>query len=162
MHESVLGRLWAKVDIGRHEECWPFTGSLLKGYGRIGLGTRAQGTGYANRVIAEAFHGPAPSPQHQARHLCGNRACCNPRHIAWGTQSENEADKIAHGRSNRGERHGMAKLVPAEVEQIRRLAGQGKSQRYIADVFGITQQSVSDIVTGRTWGWQNEKEVMPS
>jgi hypothetical protein len=149
----LLDRLWAKVQVGADDECWPFTGSLLKGYGRIGLGTREAGTGYANRVVAEAFHGPAPTPQHQARHLCGNRACCNPAHIAWGTQSDNEMDKVAHGRSNRGERHGMGRLNAEAVRDIRNRCEAGESQRRVGNVYGIAQQSVSEIVTRRTWGW---------
>lgn len=147
-----MRRLWAKVEIGDPEECWPFTGYLLKGYGRIGLGGRRDGVAYAHRVVAEDSLGPCPDGQ-SARHLCGNRACCNPRHLAWGSQSENERDKLRHGLSNRGERHGMARLSQDDVLAIRARCASGEYQRIVADDYGIRQQHVSEIVNRRVWQW---------
>lgn len=33
----------------------------------------------------------------QVRHLCGNKLCINPNHLAIGTQSDNEQDKRKNG-----------------------------------------------------------------
>ena len=57
------------------------------------------------RWIAEEVHGPAPTPKHQAGHICHDeqieecpfelpgldfhRLCCNPEHIRWQTAREN-------------------------------------------------------------------------
>jgi hypothetical protein len=150
--DDLMARLWAKVDKGEPDECWPFTGYRSHGYGRIGLGSRADGVDGAHRVVAWANYGP-PNPGHQARHLCGNRACCNPDHIAWGDQSANEMDKVAHGLSNRGSRHGMSKLTEGDVRDIRRRCANGEYQYKLADEYGIAQQSVSELITGKTWGW---------
>lgn len=150
---SLIDRLWAKVQIGEPDECWPFTGCIdPHGYGRIGIGGRGGGTANAHRVVAEFYYG-SPKEGDQARHLCGNRECCNPSHLAWGDQSANEADKLLHGRSNRGERHGMGKLKLEQVLAIRRRAMEGESQRALGREFAVAQQTISEIVTGRTWAW---------
>jgi hypothetical protein len=33
----------------------------------------------------------------QVRHLCGVKLCIEPTHLAVGTQSDNEKDKVKHG-----------------------------------------------------------------
>lgn len=70
-------------------------------------------------------------------------------------------DKVDHGLSNRGERHGMHKITTRDVRRIRQMHSDGHSQQFIGDVFGIAQQSVSEIITGKTWSWLREG-VMPS
>lgn len=150
LSESLLRRLWAKIEVRGADECWPFTGYLLKGYGRIGLGRRDEGVAYAHRLVAEIAHGEG-APGAEARHLCGNAVCCNPAHLAWGDQSANESDKVAHGTSNRGARHGMAKLRPEDVIEIRARLAAGQSQKVVSGAFGITQQTVSDIARRHTW-----------
>lgn len=151
--ESLLDRVWAKIEVRGPDECWPFTGCLASGYGRVGRGGRHGGTGPAHRVIAEAYLGVPTPEQTQVRHLCGYRACCNPGHLAWGDQAANEADKVRHGLSNRGDRHGMAKLAEEQVREIHYRLKLGESQRSVAERFGIAQQSVSEVATGKTWGW---------
>jgi hypothetical protein len=151
--ESLHDRLWAKVEIAFPHQCWPFLGTRSDGYGRIGAGTREQGTVKAATVVTEEFHGARPSSRHTVRHLCGNRPCCNPTHLAWGTYSENEMDKVAHGVSNRGERHGMGKLTEHQVRAIKGLLDAGEAQWRIAEAFGVRKQTISDIACGRTWGW---------
>lgn len=156
---SLIDRLWEKVNIGEPEDCWPFTGATAHGYGRIGLPGKESGIAPAHRVVALHYL-PAPKPeQTQVRHLCGNRICCNPNHLAWGDQTANELDKIGHGRSNRGAQHGMAKISASEVREIRRRVQWGWTQRRIAETYGIAQQSVSEIVTGKTWSWLEDEEA---
>ena len=50
-----------------------------------------------NRIICTLFHGPPPTPKHQARHLNGIKTDNRATNLAWGTQEENEADKIRYG-----------------------------------------------------------------
>lgn len=38
-----------------------------------------------------------PKVGQEACHSCGNRLCCAPRHLRWGTRSDNVQDAIAHG-----------------------------------------------------------------
>jgi DNA-binding NarL/FixJ family response regulator len=50
-------------------------------------------------------------------------------------------------------RHSRAKLTEARVREIRRLLKAGHSQRTVALKFNVRQGTVSDIATGRGWGW---------
>lgn len=147
-------RLWEKVKIGSPDECWPFmAASNTHGYGRIGVGGREGGTTNAHRAAAEIVLGPPPRKNDQARHLCGNRICCNPAHLAWGDQSANEGDKLLHGRDNRGERHGMARLTRDQVRAIRKRLEGGSTMRSLGVEFGVSWQNIQEIAHRRTWAW---------
>lgn len=42
--------------------------------------------------MCELFHGPAPTPEHEASHLCDqNWLCVMPFHLIWETKKENMA-----------------------------------------------------------------------
>lgn len=46
----------------------------------------------AARLMCELFHGPAPTPEHEASHLCDDNWCCvHPWHLMWETKRENMA-----------------------------------------------------------------------
>lgn len=51
----------------------------------------------------------------------------------------------------RGERNGSSKLTELEVQQIKRMASQGRPGIIIAPLFGVTKKTVYDILHGRTW-----------
>lgn len=147
------------------DECliWPFSRGGF-GYGQVDLPT--PGSRYVHRRACEAIYGPAPSDQHEAAHSCGNGAggCCNPTHLRWATRTENQNDRVEHGTSNRGSKHGMSKLDDATVVQILAAKGTG-SQREIGLRFGVSQAAVSMIFSGDRWGWlssANDNTPAPS
>ncbi|MBX3579951.1 MAG: hypothetical protein KF723_22335 [Rhizobiaceae bacterium] len=109
------------------------------------------------RLVCEKVYGPPPTPDHEAAHLCGkgHLGCVAKRHLVWKTDAENEADKLVHGTSNRGERHGMAKLLAADVLAIRELQGTA-TQREIARRFGVSQRTISLIHRRERWTWLEE------
>lgn len=127
---------------------WPFA-VRPNGYGQHH--DRSGNTTLVHRMACESRHGPPPTADHDAAHSCGNRVCCNPSHLRWATRTENHADKIRHGTTNRGERSGTSILSEDDVRAIRAL--RGVSQRIIAARFGVSQQTISDILVGRRWGW---------
>lgn len=59
-------------------------------------------------LLAPIFLGPRPTPNHEVRHLDGNKANCIAANLAWGTRKDNAADRELHGRTSRGEKHGAA------------------------------------------------------
>ena len=82
------------------DDCIVFAGKQQpNGYGRVSVGGRYQ---RAHRLACRMAHGEPPRRSLDAAHSCGERMCINPRHLRWATRAENEHDKIAHGRSNRG------------------------------------------------------------
>ncbi len=132
---------------------WPFY-RMQNGYAPINIRMTQQKT-VVSRVVCEKHNGPPPTPKHEAAHSCGkgHEGCVNKRHLSWKTAADNQADRVAHGTSNRGERQWMAKLTPSRVIEIRQLASSKLPQREIAKRFGIEQSWVSRIVTRNSWAW---------
>jgi hypothetical protein len=90
----------------------------------------------------------------QVRHLDGNPANNNLSNLRYGTPKENGEDTVRHGRSPRGQKQHLNKLTPEQVLEIRRLAeSRVKPQRAIARQFGITQTTVRDVMTRKSWAW---------
>ena len=117
-----------------------------------------------NRVVCEAFHGPAPSKRHHAAHGNGDSIDNRAGNLSWKLPVDNEADKRRHGtarigdhhwsksmpeRRARGERHGLAKLTPDAVRAIR---ADPRFQRVIAADHGVSQRAIWSIKAGKTWG----------
>ena len=125
---------------------WPYS-RLPKGYGRIEENGRSA---YAHRLVCIRAHGEPPQRGLQAAHYCGNPPCCNPRHIRWATQLENEADKVTHGTALRGEDRPGAKLTKDKVIEIRGI-WPTLSQSQIASIYGISRGHVSGILSRRFW-----------
>ena len=92
-----------------------------------------------------------------ACHYCDEPRCSNPRHIFPGTASDNSRDAFAKhghwGAIRRGESHGKAKLTLAQVSRIKSLLRCGEKQIAIAAKFDVDQTTVSNIATGKRWGW---------
>lgn len=131
-------------------EClfWPFAKND-KGQGQIRYEGRRQ---YVPRIVCTAERGPAPAPDYEAAHSCGNGhlGCVARRHLSWKTHAENMADMLIHGTSAVGERHGIAKLTDAQAAQIRAMKGT-MAQREIAALYGVSPTTVSRIQRGDGW-----------
>lgn len=143
---------WLKSQAAtQSRECliWPFRIETT-GYGRVSIKRPGGGSkyGHAHRLMCEIAKGPAPSRRHQAAHACGNRACVNPRHLSWKTQSENERDKIIHGTSNRGERCGSNKLSREDVVAIR---GSSAPASLLAKQYRVHSSHIRALRRGRFW-----------
>lgn len=129
---------------------WPFNRGSI-GYALIGLDGRMQNV---HRTACRLVYGPPPSPKHHAAHSCGNGhlGCVNPQHLRWATPKENAGDTLRHGRRNRGERNGNAKLTEVQVREIR--ASRGKVyQKDLAAKFGVTSDLIYLIQHRKSWTW---------
>lgn len=122
---------------------WPYGQS--HGYGQVSNPKKA----LAHTLVCELAHGARPPDKTDAAHSCGVPLCCNPRHLRWATRKENHADMIRHDTRRRGVNHGGAKLSPEQVQAIR--SAVGRTQKAIAAEHGISQQTVSNIKTGKIW-----------
>lgn len=108
MRQSLWDRWAAKVDMsGGLDACWPWRGA--KSHKRRGKRGVIQVGGRGSRVVSAArvalalvadgdydkrdAHGQLL----EVLHACGNGGnhidCVNPRHLRWGTRTENEQDK---------------------------------------------------------------------
>ena len=129
---------------------WPFW-RAAGGYAYLRHDGRDQPV---SRIACEAVHGPPPTPDHESAHSCGrgHLGCVTKRHLSWKTHAENMADMLVHGTSARGDRNGSVKLTESDVRQIRELGG-SMLQQEIAKAFGVSRQTVGDIIARKSWGW---------
>jgi DNA-binding transcriptional regulator YiaG len=163
----VAERFWAHVDRRSLDECWPWLAALRKGYGTFKLApgdleTDRRRDVYAHRVAFRLVHDRWPEPE--ALHGCDNPVCCNAensQHIHEGTPQSNMDEKMARGR-HRGAAPGVlnhnSKLTQEQINEVRRLAQAGVSQRTIGTQFGVAQPTVSRIVRGQR---HREEVVQP-
>jgi HNH endonuclease/helix-turn-helix protein len=134
-------------------ECWEWTGSLNgAGYGTIRMVDRKIP---AHRVAYELFVGSIPDGLIICHH-CDNPPCCNPRHLYPGTHVDNAHDMVMRGRNHvvslPGSVNPAAKISAEDAASIRRIYAQGGViQKDLAEMFGITQTTVSAIVRGKSW-----------
>jgi hypothetical protein len=165
---TALERFWGKVNkngplpsseaVVAHPEitglrCWLWTASTRNGYGVFGESHTLSVA--AHRKAWHIAHGTWPTPF--CLHKCDVRGCCRTEHLMEGSQKQNIQDMLSKGRGGykapmtRGEGHGPSKLTDKKVLQIHSLIAQGKSQTATALRFGVSQSSISHIVSGKTW-----------
>jgi hypothetical protein len=107
-------------------------------------------------LVAEAFHGPRPSPQHEVAHWDGSGTHNFPGNLPWATHSENVGDQKRHGTLHapvfRGAFHPRAKLRDQDVRHIRSVySGRRGGLKDLADFYGVDPSTISRV--GRGIGW---------
>lgn len=137
------------------DECVPWPFAVSSNYGRVWDPALGKVVG-AHVYVCRRTRGPRPKG-YDAAHSCGNSLCVNPAHIVWKTRSENILDKKLHGTFNPpppSTRRGS--LVPVSTltePQVKKILVDERYQRVIAAEYGVHQSTISDIKTGRSWGW---------
>lgn len=106
---------------------------------------------YLHRIMATVFLPPPVESQSVVRHLDGDPTNNVAANLAWGTQADNMADCIRHGRTLKGLKNPRAKLNPQRAELVRRLSEEGFSDRAIAAFFGVHAETVRRVVIGESW-----------
>ena len=127
--------------------------SSLTGNGYPAVELCRNGTGKTTSVhsiVAASFLGPRP-PDKEVAHRDGNKENPKLSNLRYATCTENQADKIPHGKTAHGERNGLAKLTAGAVITIRERLNVGETGRAVAKDFGITPANVSQIKLRRTW-----------
>lgn len=138
-------RFWEKVD--KTEDCWIWTSAVdHRGYGLLGGNAPMRPAHRLSYLLAYGHPGDG-----QVCHTCDNPPCVNPRHLFLGDNALNRADMAAKKRSTWGERNRHAKLTEDQVREIRRQAADKVLHRVIAERFGISRATVSDIFHRRSW-----------
>lgn len=149
---SELGEFASRKN-GRHKILRPHLSS--HGYLRINLCMNGKGKlHYVHELVAAAFIGPRPSGQ-QIRHLNSIGTDNRAKNLAYGSQADNEADKVLAGLSNAGSRHGMSKLSESDVFEIRGHLKRGAAGAELAKKYGVHPNTIYHIKKNRTWSNKN-------
>jgi hypothetical protein len=147
---TLADRFWAKVCVGKVDECWEWQGAKLpRGYGKIGSGGK-----YGKCLLATHvswFLHTGASPDIFVLHTCDNPKCVNPNHLFLGTHQDNMTDQKTKRRHQFGEKHPWAKLNSEQVRDIRKRRLMGEELKSIAKDYGVTFQAISKITTDCCW-----------
>lgn len=136
------GLKWIRAHIAyQGDDClpWPYFRDPHYGRGRVGWNGKIL---WAHRVMCELVHGPAPDDKPQAAHSCGNGhlGCCNPHHLSWKDNSENQRDRRAHG-APEGAIGPRTRLNPDQVATIREMKGK-VPQVVLAKLVGVKRGTI--------------------
>lgn len=150
-----IERFYRRFDRRGPDECWPW--NYVKGHaghGRMWAGGRNTLASH----IALHLDGRPRAGGLAALHSCDNPECVNPRHLRWGTQLENIADRVSRGRnrSPTGEDSGRSKL---SYEQVLMIISDNRSSRFIANDYGISRSMVCRIKSGKAWRHVDSQET---
>ncbi len=144
LSESDLKRFWSKVD--KSGECWLWTANHNQSqrsqklrYGFFKIGGRT-GKNYLAHRVSYAIAKGEPG-QKEVCHSCDTPLCVNPNHLWIGVSIDNIEDRTIKNRS-------FSKLT---IEQVHEIFVSHESQYALASQYGVSQVSISDIKTGRTW-----------
>jgi hypothetical protein len=122
--------------------------------GHLQVGLRVDGRlwqPFVHHLVLWEFVGPCP-PGMQARHYPDPDPTNNfVANLQWDTQTNNQADRVEHGTTNRGEQGGQAKLKDPDIYEIFRLAREGRSKVEIGKMFGVCDHTITDILYRKTW-----------
>ena len=73
-----------------------------------------------------------------------SKACFNPEHLRPDTKSANGLDK---------HRDGTFVTAKLTEEQVRAIRADTRTQRIIAEEYGVSQNCIYRIKTGKNWSW---------
>ena len=139
-----LGRIFDGVKVDKNG-CWLWQRYLNSwGYGRTVLGSKSW---LVHRLAYTLTNGVVPEGQY-VLHRCDVRRCVNPEHLFLGTLADNAHDRDRKGRTQKGATHYRAKINGMQVLAIR---ASSKSDRKIAEDFGISPTQVRGIRAGKYW-----------
>jgi len=102
------------------------------------------------RLMLEAFTGPPPFPNAEARHRNGNPKDNRIENLCWGSKKDNMADASRHGTAGVWMKS-RAKFTSEQITNIRKLRAKGLNLDGIALLFGTHKKHISAICVGNKY-----------
>lgn len=125
---------------------------LPAGYLAYSLWTGNSSVGKLGHVlVAAAFLGLCP-PGQEVNHKNLHKADNRPANLEYLTRSGNLLHRAAAG-IGRGSSNAAAKLEADQVLAIRRRAADGEGYKALGKVYGVSWNTIRQIVKRRTWDW---------
>jgi hypothetical protein len=164
---SSADRFWSKVE--KTGQCWLWQAGLSRnGYGKFKLTYDGCSHTVPSHRIAYMLESGVIEPGMLVCHKCDNPKCVNPAHLWLGSSYDNMQDKVLKGRQARGDalskaivgkvincprgsRCWSAVLTDDDVVNIRCLALGGSAQNDIAATYGVSKQTICNIVHRKSW-----------
>lgn len=110
-------------------------------------------THYVHTLVLEAFVGPKPKPNMEARHypdpdVTNNRL----RNLSWTSEKVNQRDRDEHGTHNKGTNNSSAKITDSMVRKMRRVyKSGGYTYEQLGALFGLSKAQSNKIVNRKSW-----------
>ena len=115
------------------------------GYYRVGIGGKLH---FVHRLVAKLYI-PNPENKPQVNHKDGNKLNNSVDNLEWVTNKENTIHAIKTGLQPIEEKSKVAKLKRSQVQFIK--SHDEMTRKELADLFNISENTISDIRTGKTW-----------
>lgn len=138
--------------LGNIDTCWLWVGyKIPQGYGRIMIDGERW---LAHRLSYIIYKGNIPN-HFDVCHKCDNTLCVNPDHLFLGTHKENMRDMVTKGRcksgiKNKGEKHGMSKLIDSDIPDIIEMTKTMKLKD-VAKIYKVGISTISRIKNRTHW-----------
>lgn len=162
-----IARFWSRVRVETENSCWYWDNPTHKfGYGWFRVGGKNR---LAHRVAKIIWDGRDKGLQ--VLHNCDNPACCNPKHLRWGTPKDNVDDCIKRNRFvypppsthnppiQYGKDNFNSKMTEETVIELRKERAQGATTIYLSEKYGIRKSTVWQIINYHTWKNIPRREV---
>lgn len=118
--------------------CWLWLGSCHEeGYAITRVRKRSVRASRLSMVLA----GRTLAQADCVLHKCDNPFCVNPNHLFIGTKKDNAQDMVQKGR-NYVPPHGLTKLTPEAVVDIRAQVARGVQKKTLAVLYGVTPTAI--------------------
>ena len=118
-----------------------------RGYAVVGMSGK---THSLHTLVLETFVGPRPRGQCGC-HYDGVQANNHLSNLRWDTFRNNFKDRDRHGTTSRGEHRWSAILREKDIPKICELRKRGHTQSEIAAEFGVSQATITRVLTGESW-----------
>jgi hypothetical protein len=155
-NKEMLKIFLNRADVKGPDDCWNWLGPIdaKLGYGRssfIGYSTSA------HRTVWMLSNGEEP-PKYAGtrrvliRHICGNKLCVNPKHLALGNYSDNGKDASEEGKH--------VKMNILQLLQALELRKEGMTYRQIGKIIGESESVVSGAINGKRHCYRKMLQVL--
>lgn len=104
---------------------------------------------FVHRLVAKAFIGPQPPPQHEINHKNGDRYHAVPSNLEWVTPSQNLEDAYRRGTRVSGAKHHWSRLSDANIVEAIADIDSGMRQTAVAAKYSVSTVTVWSIKTNR-------------
>lgn len=107
-------------------------------------------TWYVHDLVAITFIGPKPKGS-VVRHITNIKTNCKLSNLEYGTSSDNASDRNRSGTAPIGEKNGRAKLTKNDVTTINALLKIGRKATELAEKYGVSNATISNIKNNKNW-----------